>query len=36
LVFYIVVSFAIVVTLRVADPKKGHAAEAKPVPAGAE
>ncbi|MDE3118778.1 MAG: hypothetical protein KGL03_07155, partial [Nitrospirota bacterium] len=36
LVFYIVVSFAIVVTLRVADPKKGHASEAKPVPAGAE
>lgn len=35
LVFYAVVSFAILVTLRAADPK-GHSAEAKAVPAGAK
>ena len=34
LVFYIIVSFAIVVTLRVSE-AKAHAPEAKPVPAGA-
>jgi hypothetical protein len=33
LVFYIVVSFAIILTLRAAE-AKGHAPEAKPVPAG--
>jgi hypothetical protein len=35
LAFYIVVSFAIVVTLRMSE-AKAHALEAKPVPAGAE
>ena len=35
LLFYIVVSFAIIVTLRAPEPK-GHAHEAKPVPAGAK
>ncbi len=35
LVFYAVVSFAIIVTLRAADPK-GHSHEAKAVPAGAK
>jgi hypothetical protein len=35
LIFYIVVSFAIIVTLRASE-AKGHAHEAKPVPAGAK
>jgi hypothetical protein len=35
LMFYIVVSFAIIVTLRASE-AKGHAHEAKPVPAGAK
>ncbi|MFM7840841.1 MAG: hypothetical protein ACKO9T_03100, partial [Nitrospira sp.] len=35
LVFYLVVSFAIILTLRVAQPK-GHVHEGSPVPAGAK
>jgi hypothetical protein len=35
LLFYVVVSFAIMVTLRAAE-AKGHAPEAKPIPAGAK